>query len=133
VEHCGRFLIGQRPAGVPSAGLWEFPGGKIEAGETPEQAAARECREEAGVDIIVGEAYPRVVHQYDYGRLELHFFACRLVDPQAMPQPPFRWVERGQLADYRFPAANDALVKYLSGMRGPDDGWVQLDNIRVRE
>ena len=113
VEHAGRVLIGQRPAGVALAGLWEFPGGKVEPGETPAQAARRECREETGLDVEIGDAYPAVVHQYDYDRVQLHFFAARVLDPTAPPLPPFRWVARAELADYEFPAANTALVRYL--------------------
>ena len=62
VEHAGRYLIGRRPDGVPLAGLWEFPGGKVQLSETAEQAAERECLEETGLEVAVGEAYPAVVH-----------------------------------------------------------------------
>jgi mutator protein MutT len=107
------FLIGQRPAGVPLAGLWEFPGGKLLPGETPAAAAARECQEETGLSIQVGEPYPAVVHDYDHGRLLLHFFACRPVDPDQLPLDPFRWVARDRLMEYSFPAANTRLVEWL--------------------
>jgi mutator protein MutT len=114
VEHEGRFLIGQRPPGVALAGLWEFPGGKTEAGETPEQCAVRECREEAGCDVEVVSAYPSVVHQYDHGEVELCFFACRLIRSSTVPRPPFRWVERSELGSYTFPAANAELLRFLT-------------------
>ena len=113
VARDGEFLIGQRPAGVPLAGLWEFPGGKLLPGETPATAAARECQEETGLHVQVGEAYPDVVHDYDHGRLRLHFFACQPVDPDQTPLAPFRWVARARLADYSFPAANARLVAWL--------------------
>ncbi len=113
VEHAERFLIGKRPAGVPLAGLWEFPGGKIQPGETPEQAAERECGEETGLQVVIGAAYPSVVHQYDHDRLRLHFFSATPVDPEQTPLPPFRWVARGELGEYEFPSANQALVKHL--------------------
>jgi 8-oxo-dGTP diphosphatase len=98
---------------VPLAGFWEFPGGKVEAGETPQQAAQRECLEEAGIEIVVENPYPRAIHQYDHDRVELHFFACRPVDPRTKAASPFRWVEQANLGDYRFPEANAALVRHL--------------------
>jgi 8-oxo-dGTP diphosphatase len=113
VEHDGRYLIGRRPEGVPLAGLWEFPGGKVEPDETPAAAAARECREESGLDVAIGPPYPAVVHQYNHDRLQLHFFAARPLDPESPPREPFRWVAGHELADYPFPEANAALVQYL--------------------
>ncbi len=91
VEHDDHFLIGVRPEGVPLAGFWEFPGGKIQPDESPEAAAARrECLEETGLDVVIGAAYPEVVHQYDHAKLRLHFLAARPVDAKVTPQPPFR-------------------------------------------
>ena len=117
VEHAGRFLIGQRPPGVSLAGYWEFPGGKVEPGETPPEAAARECQEETGLTVSVGEAYQEIVHQYDHDRLQLHFFACHPLDAQATPKAPFRWVDRQNLSHYPFPPANDGLLTYLLARR----------------
>jgi 8-oxo-dGTP diphosphatase len=114
VEHAGRYLIGPRPAGGPLAGLWEFPGGKIEPGETPEQAAVRECREEAGIDVVVVGEYPPVAHEYEYGRLELRFFRCEARDASQPPRPPYRWVEGRELHLYQFPAANATLLELIS-------------------
>ena len=115
VEHDGRYLIGLRPPNVPLPGLWEFPGGKLRPGETPAQAAERECLEETGLAIVVGEAFPDVLHTYEHGRLLLHFFRCRLGDPVAAAAVPtrFRWVPGGKLVDYAFPAANAELVASL--------------------
>src|SRR5687768_4624168 len=76
VERAGQYLIGQRPEGAPLAGLWEFPGGKVKPSETPAEAAERECREETGLDVGVERLLMRVVHQYEHGTLEIHFFAC---------------------------------------------------------
>lgn len=114
VEHEGQFLIGQRPEGVALAGMWEFPGGKVEAGETAKAAAARECLEETGLAVEVGEPYPQVVHQYDHARVKLDFFACRPLDSHQKPQAPFVWVHRDQLAAYQFPPANAALIAFLT-------------------
>lgn len=113
VEHAGQFLIGQRPAGAPLAGYWEFPGGKVARGESPRAAAARECLEETGLAVDVGDAYPIVEHAYDYGKLALHFFACRPRDPAQTPMAPFRWTPAAELASYRFPEANAALIEQL--------------------
>src|SRR5262245_43646785 len=114
VEQEGRFLIGQRPVGVPLAGLWEFPGGKIEPGETAEQAAARECLEEAGLVVQPTFRYPAAAHEYAHGTVELEFIACTISrDESGVPQPPFRWVERQSLAAYEFPAANRELIRQL--------------------
>ncbi len=113
VEHNGQFLVGQRPLGVPLAGLWEFPGGKIELGETPESAAMRECMEEAGVEVAIAEAYPEHVQLYDHDHVRLYFFACRPIDPSMTPRDPFRWVTREELARLEFPVGNRGLVQRL--------------------
>jgi 8-oxo-dGTP diphosphatase len=113
VEDAGRFLIGQRPSNSALAGLWEFPGGKIEEHETPEEAAQRECREETGLEVEVLFAYPQRIHQYTHDRVQLHFFACRPCDPGQSPRPPFRWAPREELSRYEFPAGNEQLLKLL--------------------
>jgi len=113
VEHQGRFLVGHRPSGGPLAGLWEFPGGKIEPGETPQAAAARECLEETGLAVEVGQAYEEVLHRYEHAAVRLIFFACRPIDePKNLPER-FRWVAARELADYAFPAANARLIERL--------------------
>ena len=113
------FLVGRRPAGVPLAGLWEFPGGKIEPGESPQEAAIRECREETGLTVAVHDEFPGQLYDYEHGRVHLHFLSCLPVDRDPVPQAPFRWVERQKLADLEFPAGNRALLDYL--LSGDDD------------
>jgi mutator protein MutT len=116
VEHAGCFLIGQRPEGVPLAGLWEFPGGKIEPAETPAEAAIRECREEAGLVVRAVGEYLVEQEEYAHGRVELHFIACQLEDePAGPPLPPFRWVPQEQLTNYEFPSGNRSLLAMLAG------------------
>ncbi len=115
VEHEDRFLIGPRPAGVHLAGMWEFPGGKIEPNESPAAAAVRECREETGLAVEVIQPY--LIEREDYGTVavELHFFACRLTAAEeTAPQEPFCWVKRQDLAHYEFPSGNRRLLALLA-------------------
>ncbi|MBX3415870.1 MAG: (deoxy)nucleoside triphosphate pyrophosphohydrolase [Pirellulales bacterium] len=113
VEHEGRYLIGLREPGVPLAGYWEFPGGKVRDDETPAQAAARECLEETGLAVSVGKLHALVDHAYEHGHLRLHFFACQTQGVPAPVPERFRWVAASELASYRFPPANVGLVEQL--------------------
>ncbi|MEX2015781.1 MAG: (deoxy)nucleoside triphosphate pyrophosphohydrolase [Candidatus Hydrogenedentales bacterium] len=113
VEHDDRFLIGQRPPGVVLTGFWEFPGGKLRDGETADEAAARECREETGIEVEVLGSYGERVHEYDFGWVRLQFFICRPRDVSKQPLPPFRWVPRQDLSRYQFPPANEELLREL--------------------
>jgi 8-oxo-dGTP diphosphatase len=115
VEDQGRYLIGQRQLGGTLAGYWEFPGGKIEAGETPQAAAVRECREETGLSVRVTGAYPTVDHDYEHARVRLHFLACATGDASAPLAARFRWVERAALGDYQFPPANASVLAIIAG------------------
>jgi len=115
VEHAGAFLVGQRPPGIALAGLWEFPGGKIERGETAEAAAVRECLEETGLSVEPLFRYPDRVEEYDHGRVELCFVACRLSSSQqSPPRAPFRWVPRAELKTFDFPAGNRQILRLLT-------------------
>jgi 8-oxo-dGTP diphosphatase len=114
VEHAGCYLIGQRPEGKPLAGLWEFPGGKVEAGETAEEAAVRECREETGIAVEVVGEYPLQEFRYAHDEVQLRFFRCR-VAAGAMETPgwPFIWGTRKALAEFEFPPGNEAILAVL--------------------
>jgi 8-oxo-dGTP diphosphatase len=116
IEQGGKYLIQQRPPGVALAGLWEFPGGKIEAGESPQEAAVRECREETGLEIAVVGAYPEVVQQYDHDRVRLHFLRCVPLGESRPTSSGSRWVTGPELRDYEFPRANADLIAYLSAV-----------------
>lgn len=107
-----RFLVGKRPDGVPLAGCWEFPGGKVHTGETVEHAAARECREETGQFVRVVGKLTDQWHEYEYGTLHLYFFECR-VERQSELLGSFRWVSRAELAQLEFPPANRHLLELL--------------------
>jgi mutator protein MutT len=113
VEHAGQYLIGQRPAGVPLAGAWEFPGGKVKPGETPADAAVRECHEETGLNVRVTRLLMQVTHQYEHGTLEISFLECASLGI-TQARPPFRWVAAAELASYDFPAANQPLLELLT-------------------
>ncbi len=114
VEHNDSFLIGRRPEGVAMAGLWEFPGGKVEYGETPAEAAQRECLEETGLAVQIDGEYAPAEHALGETLLKLHFFACSPCDKTSEPKPPFRWVPRATLQHYTFPPANALLLDRLS-------------------
>ncbi|OJW24696.1 MAG: hypothetical protein BGO49_06565 [Planctomycetales bacterium 71-10] len=110
----GRYLIRERPAGTVYAGYWEFPGGKVEPGETPGQTTARECLEETGLAVSADRLRAVVEHTYPHGRVRLHFFDCTPIDPAANPDPACRWVAAAELADYRFPEANEGILAELA-------------------
>jgi mutator protein MutT len=113
VRQGDRLLIGQRAANVPLAHCWEFPGGKVRAGETPADAAIRECREETGLDVRLGDLLAETEHTYSHGRLRLFFYDCSPLDPAIEPAAPFCWVPRCDLDRYQFPAANRAVIAQL--------------------
>lgn len=112
----GRCLVGQRAQNQTLGGLAEFPGGKVRPGESPQEAAIRECQEETGLAVEVTGRFAPVEHEYSHGRLELHFFRCRPTGTDA-PLPPFRWVEMADLAALEFPAANRPILAELLGAR----------------
>ena len=114
-EEC--VLVGERGPDVPLTGFWEFPGGKVEQGETPAAAAERECLEETGLQIDAGEAYPTTDHAYEHDHVRLHFFKCALrksaSELPSEPRPPFRWVKMDSLTAEKFPPANAGIIKIL--------------------
>ncbi|MFP5249393.1 MAG: (deoxy)nucleoside triphosphate pyrophosphohydrolase [Acidobacteriota bacterium] len=113
----GEVLIGQRRPDQPMALLWEFPGGKIEPGETAPQALARELAEELGIQATVGARITRIRHNYRHGgAVDLQFFTVRAFTGEIANQiyQQVRWVKLQDLVGYEFLAADRGLVKDLA-------------------
>jgi 8-oxo-dGTP diphosphatase len=110
-----KILITKRPDNVHLAGLWEFPGGKVEAGESLEAALEREIREELGVDIAVVREFFSVEHDYADKSVHLHFFDCTILrgEPQLLDVADMRWVRTAELMDFEFPPADVELIRRL--------------------
>lgn len=108
-----RYLVGQRPAHKSQGGLWEFMGGKIEPGETPEQALARECREELDLEIENERIIDSVVHEYPEKTIRLTLISCTPKPdstPRALEHQQIRWVTRDEMDALDFaPADNECL------------------------
>jgi 8-oxo-dGTP diphosphatase len=114
VERDGRVLVTRRQPGVHLEGLWEFPGGKCEAGETLDQCLRREMREELGVDVEVGAELFTVAHDYRDRRVELHFLRCAFEgDPVPQLGQELRWMTRDDLDPAAFPPADAELIRRL--------------------
>jgi len=116
VEVGGRFFVTRRQDGVHLEGYWEFPGGKVEPGETDEAALIREMREELGAGVEVRQLILSVSHAYPDRTVELHFYACDLIGPPPRPLlgQEMRWVTREELRILRFPPADSELVDLLA-------------------
>ncbi len=109
-----KIFIQQRMADDVWGSLWEFPGGRLETGETPEEAVIREFMEETGFSVEVADPISTVVHHYMRYKVTLHGFFCRLkgdcVEPALHAAQDFRWVSPKELADYGFPAGHRKLI-----------------------
>ena len=117
IDADGRVLLTRRPEGKAMAGLWEFPGGKLEAGESPEEAVIRELQEELGIDVASNclAAFAFASHQYEKFNLLMPLFLCRRWNGRAQGREgqALAWVRPDKLADYPMPAADKPLIPLL--------------------
>ena len=115
IERDGAVLLARRKTGGPHGGLWEFPGGKVERGELPEQALARELYEEFGVAAEVGRFIVASVHAYAHAAVDLRAYAARLLDgvPRLTDHDALAWVPLGELEGYPMPAADLPIARFL--------------------
>ncbi len=112
-----KFMICQRPAHKSCALLWEFVGGKVEPGETKEQALIRECREELDITLSVGDEFIDVVHQYPDITVHLTLFNAAIAEgvPQKLEHNDIKWITPSEIPDYDFcPADTEILKKIIS-------------------
>ncbi len=114
VERDGRFLVTRRLAGTHLAGYWEFPGGKVQAGETEESALQREMTEELHAGLTALRKVFHTVHAYPERIVELHFFRGELTsEPRPMLDQEMRWITRDEFAAMDFPPADAELIDHL--------------------
>ncbi len=119
VDVDGRVLLAQRPVGKSMAGLWEFPGGKVERGETPEKALIRELHEELGINTWASCLAPLTFasHSYDDFHLLMPLFACRKWEgiPASQEGQALQWVRPENLRDFKMPPADIPLIPIIRG------------------
>lgn len=117
IDTDNRVLLAQRPEGKALAGLWEFPGGKVEAGETPEETVIRELREEIGIETKVECLAPLTFasHTYETFHLLMPLFVCRRFQgiPVAREGQVLKWVRPLKMRDYPMPPADEPLIPFL--------------------
>jgi A/G-specific adenine glycosylase len=121
MEKDGRILIQKRPVGGLLADLWEFPGGKVERGESLVQALRREVREELGVEIEDVRHVTTVQHAYTRFQVTLHAYACKLRDKDFRLGPRRRWVTLSTIGRYPLPSGSVKIVDFLSARKNTQD------------
>ena len=120
VEENDAFLVTRRPEGVHLAGLWEFPGGKIDSTESHTDALRREMREELDTDVDVGPLVFETTHAYPERTVSLFFYRCVLRgQPRPLLGQEMRWVGRAELPSLGFPPADEDLIKQLTELPTP--------------
>ena len=110
-----RFLICQRSADKARGLLWEFVGGKVEEGETPEEALVRECREELGISLAVDDVFMELEHTYPDITIQLTLYNARILsgEPQKLEHNDIRWITPEEIDDYAFCPADEDILKNL--------------------
>ncbi|TCM67179.1 8-oxo-dGTP diphosphatase MutT [Rhizobium sp. BK068] len=120
IDSDGRILLAQRPAGKSLAGLWEFPGGKVEPGETPEESLVRELHEELGITTEVACLAPLsfASHTYEKFHLLMPLYVCRRYEgiPHGKEGQALKWVKPQALRDYPMPPADEPLIPILQDL-----------------
>ena len=116
----GRLMICQRPAGKTRGMLWEFAGGKVEPGETKEQALVRECREELAVTVSVGRAFMDVSYSYPDMTVHLTLFEASITKgtPRKLEHHDIRWITSEEIPNYKFCPADMAFLDRIRAGRG---------------
>ena len=114
----GRVLLTRRLEGQHLAGLWEFPGGKLEGGESPEEALVRECREECGIEVEVGEIVDVTYHRYPEKDVLLLFYRCalRAGEVRHLQVADHAWVAPSELDDYPLPPADERVIARIRAL-----------------
>lgn len=120
LEKDGRYLITQRRATAVLPLMWEFPGGRVEPGETDQQAVKRELLHRLGVNIDVGKLISFVSHPYEHYVVDLFLYECTLADPESALEPravnAFKWVASNEFDQYPFTPADEASMNKLLGV-----------------
>jgi 8-oxo-dGTP diphosphatase len=114
----GRVLLTRRAEGQHLAGLWEFPGGKLEDGESPEEALVRECQEECGIEVAVAEILEVTHHRYPEKEVLLLFYRCELRSGEVrhLHVADHAWVAPADLGDYSLPPADEGVVARIQAL-----------------
>jgi A/G-specific adenine glycosylase len=117
-----RVLITRRKPEGLLGGLWEFPGGKVIKGETPEQTCIREMCEEVNLDVRVDQFVTRIKHAYTHFKIIMDVFTCRYASGRVRLKGPvdFKWIKLSQIKDYAFPKANHKFLPALLALKGPE-------------
>ena len=115
INNDNRVLIAKRSADKYMGNKWEFPGGKVEEGETYQEALCREMQEELGIDVQSTQFLTKVVHEYDDKKVILAVYKIKqwLGEAQGMEKQPLRWVEKHELRNYEFPEANSEIIRKI--------------------
>lgn len=117
IQDGDKFMICQRPAHKARGLLWEFVGGKVEPGETKEQALIRECQEELAIGVSVGKAYMEVTHEYPDLTVHLTLFETQIAEgtPQKLEHQDIRWITLDKIPQYQFCPADEVILHKLQG------------------